>query len=164
MRPSNSSSRPLRRTRTCLFSKTPNRRSKRLDGLFLFGMELKPALFAQIPRELKQVIRGKIKIHLAVRVGHGANDKQKLPALKIGFPFFHHSGKTSHSTMGIIMKKFVYAAVIATIICSTGCVSRTITEEAKFTNPKTKNQYGGNHTKMIDKKLVWFWQDEFSNP
>ncbi len=58
--------------------------------------------------------------------------------------------------------------LIALLFClslwTTGCIRRTVTEEPKYANPKTKNQYGGNHTKHLGTEIIWFWQDEFRNP
>lgn len=61
------------------------------------------------------------------------------------------------------MKTIASISIIAALVAATGCVSRTVTEEPTFSNPKTKNQYGGQHTKTIDKKTYWFWQSEFWN-
>ncbi len=62
------------------------------------------------------------------------------------------------------MKYIAGAMIIASCILATGCVHRVVTVEPKYANPKTKNQYGGNHTKYVDDRIIWFWQDGFRNP
>lgn len=44
-------------------------------------------------------------------------------------------------------------SLLIVLLVLTGCVSRTITEPSK--------EMGKNDEVVVDKKIVWFWQDDF---
>ncbi len=48
-------------------------------------------------------------------------------------------------------KKIAFICLL--LLCCAGCVSRTITAPDPLT--------GSNRQVIKDKKLIWFWQDEF---
>jgi len=61
------------------------------------------------------------------------------------------------SIEGFIMKtirSIILFAVVAAL--SSSCISRTTTTKAPLGR--------GGSDEMIEKKLVWIWQDEFRNP
>ena len=61
------------------------------------------------------------------------------------------------------MKPVAYCIIFLFCILTTGCVSRTVTESKGTRTPDRVD--GSNPTsKVIEKKIIWFWQDEFSKP
>lgn len=69
------------------------------------------------------------------------------------------------------MKKIIYAlCLLSTASILSGCVNRTISVEAENRGGLTmqKKKWNKNstspHTKILEKKRVWIWQDEFHNP
>ena len=47
-----------------------------------------------------------------------------------------------------------------------GCVSRTVSTGAENRGGDTKNKsYGSEqHSKVVEKKIIWFWQEDFRKP
>lgn len=64
------------------------------------------------------------------------------------------------------MKIFYCVAATATALFLTGCVSRTVSEEPQHRGAASSGgEYGSSpHSKVVEKKLIWIWQDEFRNP
>jgi len=61
------------------------------------------------------------------------------------------------------MKPIAYCIILFCSIATAGCVSRTVTESKGFGSSDGSD--GANPTsKVIEKKIVWFWQDEFRHP
>ncbi len=56
------------------------------------------------------------------------------------------------------MKYFLYCSV-ACFLFATGCVHRTVTADHPF-----KKNDGTKQTKVVEDRLIWFWQDEYRNP
>lgn len=58
--------------------------------------------------------------------------------------------------------------LLATIaLLASGCVNRTTTLEPQHRGgtPADKKVYGSDpQGKLVDKKIIWIWQDEFRNP
>jgi len=65
------------------------------------------------------------------------------------------------------MKTVPFILLLATLILSSGCVSRTTTLEPQHRGgtPSDKKNYGSDpHSKLLEKKTIWIWQDEFRTP
>ena len=55
---------------------------------------------------------------------------------------------------------------LAAALSMAGCVRRTITNEPEIRTPLQQGKrYGANpKAEVVEKKLVWIWEDEFRNP
>ena len=52
-------------------------------------------------------------------------------------------------------------------LLGSGCVSRTTTLEPQHRGgtPSDEKTYGSDpHSKLVEKRIIWIWQDEFRNP
>ncbi len=50
------------------------------------------------------------------------------------------------------------------MVALTGCVSRTVTVKPVDQSP-IQRQYGSkSDPKLVEKKIIWIWQDEYRNP
>lgn len=48
-----------------------------------------------------------------------------------------------------------------------GCISRTVTIEPEHrgAQPSRKGKYGSDpQSEVVEKKIIWIWQDEFRHP
>ncbi len=61
------------------------------------------------------------------------------------------------------MKKIIMVSVVIAGCLASGCVRRTTSIEPKYSNPKAAAR-ASEQGKIVEKKTVWFWQDEFKNP
>ncbi|MBT8042131.1 MAG: hypothetical protein KJN67_05225 [Pontiella sp.] len=60
-----------------------------------------------------------------------------------------------------MIRNIIYLTAAATVLL-TGCVSRTTT--VKPSGTEGNEDFGINSSKVVEKKLIWIWQDEFRNP
>lgn len=59
------------------------------------------------------------------------------------------------------MARIILSAFILTLF--SGCVSRTVSSEPKLSDLNRGKGFDGND-RIVTKKIVWIWQDEFHNP
>lgn len=64
------------------------------------------------------------------------------------------------------MKPVACCLIVFICILSSGCVRRTVSvSKPNQGSDKTDRQSGRNpHSKTVEEKTIWFWQDEFRNP
>lgn len=58
-----------------------------------------------------------------------------------------------------IIRSIILLAVATILSCS--CVSRTVSSSTQNRGANTKDQDDG---KVLQKKIIWIWQDEYRNP
>lgn len=64
-----------------------------------------------------------------------------------------------------MMKALFYIGLTACLFLPSGCVNRTVTEQAAYRGSGPSRKYGSkNKGEVIEEKRVWIWQDEFRNP
>ncbi len=58
-----------------------------------------------------------------------------------------------------------FFCLLAATSLSSGCVYRTTVKQAEHRGEMPKNKkFGADpHDQVIDKKIIWIWQDEFRN-
>jgi len=64
------------------------------------------------------------------------------------------------------MKPVIYCIILIFCILTSGCVRRTVSvSKANPGSDGTGQKSGRNaHSKTVEEKTVWIWQDEFRNP
>lgn len=61
------------------------------------------------------------------------------------------------------MIKLFAAFFLLSLLFATGCVSRTVSSEPALSDLQKGKGYDAND-RIVTKKIVWFWQEDFRNP
>lgn len=64
------------------------------------------------------------------------------------------------------MKPVTYCILLIFCILASGCVKRTVSvSKPNRTSDGAERPSGRNpHSKTVEEKTIWIWQDEFRNP
>ncbi len=55
-----------------------------------------------------------------------------------------------------------YPIVAITVVLTAGCVQRTLTTRLNFANSDKKSPFSPAQERVIEKRWVWIWEDDFS--
>ena len=61
------------------------------------------------------------------------------------------------------MKPVTYCIILLFCILTSGCVSRTVSESKGSRSPDGSNVTNPT-SKVVEEKIIWFWQDGFRQP
>jgi hypothetical protein len=63
------------------------------------------------------------------------------------------------------LKPVTYCIILFFCVLASGCVRRTVSVSKPSRGPDGNEQKGGSnaHSKVVEEKTIWIWQDEYRN-
>ena len=63
------------------------------------------------------------------------------------------------------MKPIAYCIILFFCVLNSGCVKRTVSVSKPNKNMDGTDSKGGSnaHSKVVEEKTIWIWQDEYRN-